>query len=67
MAFKTKRYLKEQIIRQEYRIKELEERLCPCGSHQYKWVDSRFVYNGFDLDVVRRYMCKVCGKEKEDL
>lgn len=67
MGFKTRRYLKEQIIRQEYRIKELEERLCPCCSHEYKWISSRLVQNGFDVDAVRRYKCKACGKETEDI
>lgn len=67
MAFKTRRYLKEQIIHQEYRIKELEERLCPCSSHEFKWISSRLSYNGFDLDTIRRYKCKVCGKETEDI
>ncbi len=68
MVFKTRRYLKEQIMRQEYRIKELEEKLCPCSSHQYKWISTRFVPDGlFDLEVVRRYKCKVCGRETEDI
>ena len=67
MAFKSRRYLKEQIIRQEYRIKELEEKLCPCCSHEYKWISPSFVYNGFDVDAVPRYKCKVCGKETEDI
>lgn len=67
MAFKTRRYLKEQIIHQEYRIKELEEKLCPCNSHEYKLISSRFVHYEFHIDVVRRYKCKVCGKETEDI
>ena len=67
MAVKTRRYLKEKIIRQEFRIKELEEKLCPCSSQEYKWISSRFVHNGIDIDAVRRYKCKVCGKETEDI
>ena len=67
MAFKTRRYLKEQIMHLEYRVKELEEKLCPCCSHEYKWIGSRFVHNGFDVDAVRRYKCKVCGKVTEDI
>ena len=67
MAFKTRRYLKEQIVHLEYRVKDLEERLCPCNSHQLKHIGTRFVHDGFcDLQAVRRYKCKVCGKEMED-
>lgn len=34
----------------EHRIEELEERLCPCQSHDWKRVDYDFV--GADLDTV---------------
>lgn len=38
----TKRKLNEEIIKLNYRIAELEERLCPCGSHDWKKIGSRF-------------------------
>lgn len=67
MGFKTRSYLREQILHQEYRIKELEEKLCPCCNHNFKWISSRFKFNGFDVDAIRLYKCTVCGKEKEDI
>lgn len=46
----------------EHRIGELEERLCPCQSHDWKRVDYDFV--GADLDTVYTYQCSRCGKVK---
>ena len=67
MAFQTKRFLRNKIMHLEYRIKDLEERLCPCSSHKFKHISSRVVPDGFyDLQVIRRYKCTVCGKEMED-
>ena len=49
------------------RVADLEERLCPCGAHD--WVDTgdRTYYNaGADVDVMIWYKCKRCGKVKLD-
>lgn len=32
----TKRELKAEVVRLTYRVRELEERLCPCESHDWK-------------------------------
>ena len=68
MAFKTRRFLKDEIIRLEYRVKDLEERLCPCESHTLKMVGTRWVHIGMgQIDPIHIYKCKVCGKEMEDI
>ena len=68
MPFKTRRFLKEEILRLEYRVKDLEERLCPCESHKLKWVGTRFVCVGMgEHEPIRQYKCEVCGKEMEDI
>ena len=62
---KTKRKLNEEIIKLNYRIAELEERLCPCESHDWKKIGSRFeVSDSTTLDtyMINSYMCKQCGK-----
>ena len=67
MAFHTKRFYINKVTHLEYRIKDLEERLCPCSSHKFKHISSRVVPDGFcDLGVIRCYKCTVCGKEMED-
>lgn len=50
----TKRKLREEVIRLNYRIAELEERLCPCEEHDWKEVESPVN--------TRRFKCKRCGK-----
>ena len=50
-----------------YRVNELEERLCPCGQHE--WIDTgerKYENAGADVDVIIQYKCKVCGKAKWD-
>lgn len=63
----TKRKLKEEIVKLNYRIAELEERLCPCDDHDWKLIGSYVTSftNGLDLDTVYRYKCRRCGKTKE--
>lgn len=46
----------------EHRIGELEERLCPCQSHDWKRVDYDFA--GVGLDMAYTYQCSRCGKVK---
>lgn len=50
-----------------HRVEELEERLCPCGQHE--WVDTGkrdYEYAGACVDVLIWYKCKRCGKVKQD-
>lgn len=63
--FQTKRKLREKAIRQEARIRELEEILCPCERHF--WLRTGVHYespsgNGMDLTTVYHYSCKRCKK-----
>lgn len=51
MAFGRKQ---RQIEALQYRIKELEERLCPCEEHDWKYIG------------MFKYKCRRCGKEKWD-
>jgi hypothetical protein len=68
MAFQSKRFLRNKIMNLQYRIKDLEERLCPCEIHDWKWIDSRFIDVGLgNIEPIRRYKCQTCGKEKEDI
>lgn len=49
------------------RVGELEERLCPCGSHE--WVDTgarEYFYDGMSVDAMIWYKCAKCGKVKLD-
>lgn len=62
------RKLKDDVVRLTYRVKELEERLCPCESHDWVQVGYRYVMNcPGDLDTIYKYKCRKCGKEKESL
>lgn len=49
------------------RVDDLEERLCPCGNHE--WVDTgerEYFCDGISVDSMRWYRCKRCGKVKLD-
>lgn len=65
----VKRSLKNEIIKLNYRIAELEERLCPCEEHDWKEIDSytTTLTSGTDYDIVHKYKCRRCGKIKESL
>ena len=65
----TKRKLQEEITRLNYRIAELEERLCPCEEHDWKIIGSHMITltKGLDFDTVYHYKCKRCGKFKESM
>ena len=63
----TKRKLKEENIRQQYRILELEELLCPCEDHDWKHVDSHVEFIGGDLMTMHKYKCRRCLKIKESV
>ena len=64
-----KRKLQEEIVKLEYRVADLEERLCPCNEHDWKCIDTYTTSftNGWDLDTVYKYKCKRCGKTKQTL
>ena len=57
--------MKAKIVRLEYRVAELEERLCPCEEHDWKEIGSRISYGMYDIDTVHTYKCRRCGKVVE--
>lgn len=63
----SRRKLKEEITKLNYRIADLEERLCPCESHD--WVKTGYCFTssvgGYDTDTVYKYKCRRCGKTRE--
>ena len=65
----TKRKLREEIMRLNYRIADLEERLCPCEDHD--WVKTDYRLSGGsgmgDELTIYSYKCRRCGKTKESL
>lgn len=63
----SKKQLNDEIVRLNYRIADLEERLCPCESHDWKLIHTRYIstHPFLDLDAVYNYKCKTCGKTKE--
>jgi hypothetical protein len=65
--FMTKRKMREEIVRLKYRVADLEERLCPCESHDWVQTGSYFTTftKGLDFDTVYMYKCRRCGKTKE--
>ena len=68
MAFQTKRFLRNKIMQLEYRVADLEERLCPCEDHDWKRIGS---HNHWlwetEVETVNHYKCRRCGKYKEEL
>ena len=65
----SRRKMKEEITRLNYRVADLEERLCPCNEHDWKCIDTytESFTNGLDFDTVYVYKCKRCGKIKRTL
>lgn len=63
--FMTRSRMREEILRLNYRVADLEERLCPCESHDWKQVESNFITDGYDFTNVYKYKCRRCGKTKE--
>ena len=63
----SKRKLREEITRLTYRVQELEERLCPCESHNWKMTGSYFSTDAYGeyFDTVYKYKCSRCGKTIE--
>lgn len=59
----TKRKLRDEVTRLTYRIQELEERLCPCGQHDYIKIGTDWDYTPAGSDMICIYQCKQCGKK----
>ena len=58
-----------EIARLTYRVKELEERLCPCEQHQWLVTDLESVYEPDEYGIndettYYTYKCRRCGKSK---
>jgi hypothetical protein len=63
MAFKTRRHLRDEVTRLEYRVKELEEKICPCEDHDWKVVGSYLRIDWPDNFItVEHLKCRKCGK-----
>lgn len=63
---RKKKKLELEIIDLKYRVKELEEKLCPLNSHDYILVKTDFdsgIFNCIDIDPLYVYKCRNCGKE----
>lgn len=58
--------LKDEIVRLNYRVAELEERLCPMNAHDWVKVSSTLVTftKGIDWDSKCTYRCRRCGKTR---
>lgn len=63
------RKLKEENTKLKYRIKELEERLCPCEEHDWKLISTNYQFGCRveDIGTIYYYKCKRCGKELKKL
>ena len=62
----SRRKMREEITRLNYRVADLEERLCPCESHDWVQVGSSFITSdGYAFIDVYNYKCRRCGKVKE--
>lgn len=55
--------LRDEITRLNYRVAELEERLCPCNQHDWLQIGEILDWNTpLDPDTIYEYKCKRCGK-----
>ena len=65
MSFVSKRFLREEVTRLEYRVKDLEERLCPAEEHDWKVTSvHRSMISSYDMQTVTESLCRRCGKRK---
>lgn len=60
-------YTKKDLLIKDlrYRIYELEERICPAASHEWKEIGRSFDY-GPSANTVYNYQCLKCGKHKTE-
>lgn len=64
--FGKNKQMREEIVRLRYRVKELEERLCPCAQHQWLVTDTQYDVvdcSGY-AETFYTYQCRRCGKIK---
>lgn len=54
--------LRAEIVRLQYRVAELEERLCPYGEHDWKEIGFKLSFGDFDVSQICTYKCRQCGK-----
>lgn len=60
----TKRRLKAEVVRLRYRVDDLEERLCPCSTHDWAETDKEYTFpTGLQCEILYHLKCKRCGKE----
>lgn len=62
----SKKKLKYEILLLSCRVAELEERLCPCESHDWKVIDIDTLGDDsvpYYMSRTYTYKCKRCGKE----
>ena len=61
-----RRRLKAEVVRLSYRVKELEELLCPWSQHDWITVSEETEFHAHDTILVRTHCkCKKCKKEVE--
>lgn len=69
MAFNEKKKLRATVLKQEARIRELEEILCPCEAHE--WVQVGFHLEGGtgrgDELTIYHKICKRCKKRIQSI
>ena len=58
-----RRKLQNEVLELKYRVRELEQILCPFGSHDFKLIDRTVYVDPFDVCTIARYKCQKCGKE----
>ena len=58
--------MRDEIVGLRYRVKELEERLCPCAQHQWLVTDTQYEVVGCSgyAETFYTYKCRRCGKIK---
>ena len=61
-----KKKMAAEIVRLTYRVRELEERLCPCEQHQWLVIGSEYASENDprDMTTFYTYKCRRCGKTK---
>ena len=53
------------ILELRHRVQDLEERLCPCQSHEWVLIETQDHFTNYgDMDTEYKYQCKKCGKIK---
>ena len=62
--FRSRQSLKDEIVSLQYRVADLEERLCPCEQHDFIEIGREFVplTNCGEGEFLKTYKCKRCGK-----